>query len=206
MLTPKFSSDNFVACRSRCCSRCVHTLRVHYFDIYNFGLFNIKMRIFVLGTFLLKNTKKLKQVISPKRKFHHEPSEGLGKARLPWPSKSSPYQLRGGRGSHSLARGSLAFLPLLVLVPQCVFVLLGCLSFLSLLASVSLFPLPLTLLDSWATAWEGYGFCAWTHFLAFMEWVDISSGPAAWSYVPVQSSSCSLRVFYRTLVVGKDTN
>ena len=29
--------------------------------------------------------------------------------------------------------------------------------------------------------------------------------PAAWSYVPVQSSSCSLRVFYRTLAVGKDT-
>ena len=33
-----------------------------------------------------------------------------------------------------------------------------------------------------------------------MEWADeIGSGPAAWSYVPVQSSSCSLRVFYRTL-------
>ena len=47
---------------------------------------------------------------------------------------------------------------------------------------------------------------SWTHFLAFMEWADdIGSGPAAWSYVPVQSSSCSLRVFYRTLVVGKDT-
>ena len=40
---------------------------------------------------------------------------------------------------------------------------------------------------------------SWTHFLAFMEWADdIGSGPAAWSYVPVQSSSCSLRVFYRT--------
>ena len=39
-----------------------------------------------------------------------------------------------------------------------------------------------------------------------MEWADdIGSGPAAWSYVPVQSSSCSLRVFYRTLAVGKDT-
>ena len=24
---------------------------------------------------------------------------------------------------------------------------------------------------------------------------DIDSGPAAWSYIPVQSSSCSLRVF-----------
>ena len=34
---------------------------------------------------------------------------------------------------------------------------------------------------------------------------DIGSRPAALSYVPVQSSSCSLRVFYRTLVVGKDT-
>ena len=44
---------------------------------------------------------------------------------------------------------------------------------------------------------------SWTHFLAFMEWADdIGSRPAAWSYVPVQSSSCSLRVFYRTLVVG----
>ena len=47
---------------------------------------------------------------------------------------------------------------------------------------------------------------SWTHFLAFMEWADdIGSGPAAWSSVPVQSSSCSLRVFYRTLAVGKDT-
>ena len=50
------------------------------------------------------------------------------------------------------------------------------------------------------------GFCAWTHFLAFMEWADDGGNrPAAWSYVPVQFSSCSLRVFYRTLVVGKDT-
>ena len=49
-------------------------------------------------------------------------------------------------------------------------------------------------------------FCAWTHFLAFMEWVgDGGSRPAAWSYVPVQSSPCSLRVFYKTLTVGKDT-
>ena len=39
-----------------------------------------------------------------------------------------------------------------------------------------------------------------------MEWADdIGSRPAAWSYVPVQFSSCSLRVFYRTLAVGKDT-
>ena len=38
---------------------------------------------------------------------------------------------------------------------------------------------------------------AWTHFLAFMEWADdIGSRPAAWSYVPVQSSSRSLRVLY----------
>ena len=47
---------------------------------------------------------------------------------------------------------------------------------------------------------------SWTHFLAFMEWADdIGSGPAAYGYVPVQSYSSSLRVFYRTLVVGKDT-
>ena len=53
--------------------------------------------------------------------------------------------------------------------------------------------------------WLVFGFCAWTHFLAFMEWADdIGNRPAAWSYVPVQSSSCSLRVFHRTLV-GKDT-
>ena len=46
--------------------------------------------------------------------------------------------------------------------------------------------------------------CAWTHFLAFMEWADdIGSGLAAWSYVPVQSSSFSLSVFYRTLVVER---
>ena len=39
-----------------------------------------------------------------------------------------------------------------------------------------------------------------------MEWADdIGSGPAAWSYVPVPSFSCSLLVFYRTLVVGKGT-
>ena len=43
---------------------------------------------------------------------------------------------------------------------------------------------------------------SWTHFLAFMEWADdIGSRPAAWSYVPVQSSSCFLRVFYRTIRV-----
>ena len=103
----------------------------------------------------------------------------------------------------------------LVLVPQMCF----CFAFLSirLLASVfpvSLFPLPPTLLDSCANAWLGQGFCAWTHFLAFMdtlscihghtflhswthflafmEWADdTGSRPAAWSYVPVQSSSCS---------------
>ena len=47
---------------------------------------------------------------------------------------------------------------------------------------------------------------SWTHFLAFMEWADdIGFRPAAWSYVAVQSYSCSLRVFYITLVVGKDT-
>ena len=27
----------------------------------------------------------------------------------------------------------------------------------------------------------GWGFCAWTHFLAFMEWADdTGSGPVAW--------------------------
>ena len=46
----------------------------------------------------------------------------------------------------------------------------------------------------------------WTHFLAFMEWADDGGNrPAAWSYVLIQSYSCSLRVFYRTLAVGKDT-
>ena len=49
-------------------------------------------------------------------------------------------------------------------------------------------------------------FCAWIHFLAFMEWADDGGNrSAAWSYVPVQSYSCSLRVFYKTLAVGKDT-
>ena len=52
----------------------------------------------------------------------------------------------------------------------------------------------------------GRVFFAWTHFLAFMEWADdIGSRPAAWSYVPVQCSSFSLRVFYMILVDGKDT-
>ena len=40
-----------------------------------------------------------------------------------------------------------------------------------------------------------------------MEWADdIGSRPAAWSCVPVQSSSCSLLVFHRTLAVRKDTH
>ena len=34
---------------------------------------------------------------------------------------------------------------------------------------------------------------------------DGGNWPAAWCYVPVQSYSCSLRVFYRTLVVGPYT-
>ena len=52
----------------------------------------------------------------------------------------------------------------------------------------------------------GVGQLCMAHFLAFMERADdIGSWPAAWSYVPVQSSSCSLRVLYKTLVVGKDT-
>ena len=76
----------------------------------------------------------------------------------------------------------------------------------SLLASVFPVSLPPTLLDSCANAWMGKGFCSWTHFLAFMEWANaFFSRPVAWSYVPVQYYSCSLRVFYRTLVVGKDT-
>ena len=33
-----------------------------------------------------------------------------------------------------------------------------------------------------------------------MEWADDAGNrPAAWSYVPIQSYSCSLRVFYKTL-------
>ena len=71
--------------------------------------------------------------------------------------------------------------------------MLGCLSFnhptglcFSCLSS-SFFPLPPT-------------------FLAFMEWADDMGGqPAALSYVPVQSYSCSLRVFYITLVVDENT-
>ena len=50
---------------------------------------------------------------------------------------------------------------------------------------------------------------AYVHGHTFLHsWIvcdDIGSLPAAWKYVPVQSYSCSLRVFYRTLVVGKDT-
>ena len=49
-------------------------------------------------------------------------------------------------------------------------------------------------------------FPACIDFLAFMEWADdIGSRPAAWGYVPVRSSSCSLRVFYKTLAVGKES-
>ena len=97
----------------------------------------------------------------------------------------------------------------LVLVPQMCFCFVGLPLFPSaswpLSFPLSFSSLPPTLLDSCANAWLGQGFCAWTHFLAFMEWADdIGSGPAAWSYVPVRSSSCSLPVFYRTLVVGKD--
>ena len=98
----------------------------------------------------------------------------------------------------------------LVLVPQIFFYFVGLLFFPSPywpLCFLSLFfSLPPTLLDSCANASLWYGIRAWTHFLAIMEWADdIGSRPATWSYVPVQSSSCSLRVFYRTLVVGKDT-
>ena len=89
----------------------------------------------------------------------------------------------------------------------------------SLLASVFPVSLPLFFLflrpcliharmPDWGRAFvHGHTFLhSWTHFLAFMEWADDGgSRPAAWSYVPVQSSSCSLRVFYRTLAVGKDT-
>ena len=39
-----------------------------------------------------------------------------------------------------------------------------------------------------------------------MEWADdIGSRPAAWTYVPVQSYSCSLCVFYRNLVVDEES-
>ena len=52
----------------------------------------------------------------------------------------------------------------------------------------------------------GRAFCEWRHFFAFMEWADdIGSWPAALSNFPVQSYSCSLRVFYKTLVVSNDT-
>ena len=56
-----------------------------------------------------------------------------------------------------------------------------CFAFLSisLLASafpVSLFPLPPPLLDSYANAWLGQGFCAWTHFLAFMDTLSCIHG------------------------------
>ena len=74
----------------------------------------------------------------------------------------------------------------------------------SLLASVFPVSLPLFSLSS-ALAWfmreclTGVGLCAWTHFIAFMEWADeIGSRPYVWSYVPVQFYSYSLRVFYRT--------
>ena len=105
-----------------------------------------------------------------------------------------------------------------------VFVLLGCLFSISLLVSV--FTISSSLFSSSSDlAWfmrecltgvgplcmdtlsciHGVCFCAWTHFLAFMEWADdIGSRPAAWRPT-VQSSSCSLHVFYRTLAVGQDT-
>ena len=79
--------------------------------------------------------------------------------------------------------------------------------FISLLASVFPVSLPLIflflrhrLIHARMSNWGR------THFLAFMEWADDGgSRPAACSNVPVQSSSCSLRAFYRTFVVGKDT-
>ena len=46
-----------------------------------------------------------------------------------------------------------------------------------------------------------YGFCAWTHFLAFMEWVD-EIGIVDLLHIellPLQSYSCSFCVFYITL-------
>ena len=79
--------------------------------------------------------------------------------------------------------------------------------FISLLASVFPVSLPLIflflrhrLIHARMSNWGR------THFLAFMEWADDGgSRPAACSNVPVQSSSCALRAFYRTFVVGKDT-
>ena len=39
-----------------------------------------------------------------------------------------------------------------------------------------------------------------------MEWADdIGSRTGAWSYVPIESYSCSLRGFYKNSVVGKVT-
>ena len=81
----------------------------------------------------------------------------------------------------------------------------------SLLASVFPVPFPLSflflqhcLIHARMSEW-GRPFMHW-HFLALMEWVDdTGSRPAAWSYFPVQCSFWSLRVFYRTFVVGKDT-
>ena len=53
---------------------------------------------------------------------------------------------------------------------------------------------------------RGVGLLCMDKLLAFMEWAgDGGNRPAAWSYVPVRFSSCSLRVFYMTLAVGKDT-
>ena len=96
-----------------------------------------------------------------------------------------------------------------------------CFAFLSISLLASVFPVSLPLfflflrpclsharMPDWGRAFvHGHTFLhSWTHFLAFMEWADdIGSRPAAWSHAPVRSSSCFLRVFYKTLAVGKDT-
>ena len=75
--------------------------------------------------------------------------------------------------------------------------------FISLLASLSL-----SFSFSSVLAWFMRELGLWTDCLAFMDGAnEIDSRPAAWSYIPVQSYSCSLRVFYMsmTLVVGKDS-
>ena len=69
-------------------------------------------------------------------------------------------------------------------------------------ASVFSVSLPLFFLFLWPCL-TGWDFFAWIHFLAFMECAnDSGSRPATYSYSPVQSYSCSLCVFYRTLVAS----
>ena len=135
-----------------------------------------------------------------------------------------------GQGGHILLLGKLGVPPPALLTYLCpgrpcfsssdVFLFCWA-AFPSIILLASVFPVSLPLfflflrpcliharMPDWGRAFvHGHTFLhSWTHFLAFMEWADdIGSRPAAWSYVPVQSYSCSLRVFYKTLAVGKDT-